>query len=80
MRYDWIDSLSFTGGFIDILMLFLALIFNVCNYKMNEAKIMQTYEEAKAKSMGKKYTYISKLIQKNENWISMILLYCDIKK
>ena len=76
IKYDWIDAFSFTGGFIDLLILFVIVFFSFYNYRLNDAKMMQQYELEKAKfDEENKHTEISKLITDNEHWISQILFY-----
>lgn len=49
IKYDWIDAFSFTGGFLEILLIFVMVFFNLYNYKLNEAKMLLHYELEKAK-------------------------------
>ena len=82
IQYDMVDVLSFTGGFIDIIILVVIVFFWLYNYRLNEAKMMQEYELYRAtfEEGDSKHTEISQLIADNEMWISQILFYQDAKK
>ena len=49
IKYDWIDALSFTGGFIDIILFFIFLFFTCYNYRLNDIVLMKHCELEKAK-------------------------------
>ena len=50
IKYDWIDALSFTGGFVDIILFFIFLFFTCYNYKLNDIVLMQHSELELAKT------------------------------
>jgi hypothetical protein len=77
VKYTWLDSFSFAGGFIDLISLFATILLGVYNYKINQTKIMYHYELVKAKSLGKLSTAKSELIKNNYVSISIRLWLID---
>lgn len=52
IKYDWIDALSFTGGLLDIVFIFIVIFFHTYNYKLNEIKLMHLFELDRASRLG----------------------------